>query len=61
MARLFLSLCLTVGVPSFIRADGGGDFTTTVMDHLCRWIKVKIKHGPVDHPRGQRSVGRAKA
>ena len=61
VARLLLDLCLTFGVPSFIRADGGGEFTAPVMEHLCRWLKVKIDYGPADHPRGQGSVERVGA
>ena len=61
VARLLLDLCLTFGVPSFIRADGGGEFTAAVVEHLCRWLKVPIKFGPADHPRGQGSVERAGA
>ena len=35
IARLLLDLCLTFGVPSFIRAGGEGGFTATVMEHFC--------------------------
>ena len=59
--RLLLDLCRTFGVRSFIRADGGGEFTATVMEHLCRWLKVNIEYGPADHPRGQGSVKRVGA
>ena len=31
------------------------------MEHLCRWLRVPIKCGPVDHPRGQGSVERVGA
>ena len=31
------------------------------MEHLCRWLKVKIDYGPADHPRGQGSVERVGA
>ena len=54
-----LDLCLTFGVPSFIMADGRGEFTAAVIEHLCRWLKVPIEFGPADHPRGQGSVERA--
>ena len=56
VARFLLGLCLTFGVPSFIRANGGGEFTATVMEHLCRWLKVKIEYGSADHSRGQGGV-----
>ena len=36
VARLLLDLCLTFGVSWFIRADGGGELTAAVMEHLCR-------------------------
>ena len=60
VARILL-LCLTSGVPSFIRASGGGEFTATVIEHLCGWLKVPIEFGPADHSRGQGSVERAEA
>ena len=34
VARLLLDLCLTFEVPSFVRADGGDEFMSTVMEHL---------------------------
>ena len=61
VARILLDLCLTFGVPSFIMADGRGEFTAAVIEHLCRWLKVPIEFGPADHPRGQRSVERTGA
>ena len=62
VARLLLDLCLTFGVPSFIRTDGGREFTATVVEHLCRWLKVKIEHGRANHhPRGQGSEERVGA
>ena len=61
MTRVLLDLCLTFGVPSFIRASGGGEFTATVIEHLCGWLKVPIEFGPADHSRGQGSVERAEA
>ena len=36
VARILLHLFLTFEVASFIRADGGGEFTATVIEHLCR-------------------------
>ena len=61
VAPLLVDLCLTFGVPSFIRADGGGEFTAAVMEHVCRWLRVPIKFGPADHPRGKVSVERVGA
>ena len=61
VARLPLDLCLTFGVPSYIRADGRGEFTAAVWEHLCRWSRVPIRFGPPDHPRGQINVERAGA
>ena len=61
VARLLLDLGLTFGMPSFIRADGGGEFTAAVMEHLCPWLRVPIKFGPADHSRGQVSVERVGA
>ena len=58
VARSLLDLGLTFGVPLFIRADGGGEFTATVMEHLCRWLRLQIDFGPADHPRRQGSVKR---
>ena len=51
--RLLLDLCLAFGVPSFIFAAEGGEFTVTVADLLCCWLMVQIEFGPADHPRGQ--------
>ena len=61
VVRLLLCLCLTFGVPSFIRADGGGEFTATVIKHLCRWLRVQKDFGRADHPRSQGSVERVGA
>ena len=57
IARLLLDLRLTFGVPSFIRADRGGVFTATVMDHL-RCLVMQIDFGLADHARSQGSVDR---
>ena len=61
LARLLQNRCLTFWVPSFIRADGGREFTAAAMEHLCRWLRVLITSGPADHPRGQGSVERVRA
>ena len=59
--RLLLDLCFTFVVPSFVRADSGGEFTAAVMEHLCRWLRVPKKFGPADHLKGQGSVERVGA
>ena len=61
IARILLDLCLTFGAPSFIRADGGGTITATIMEHLCRSLKVQVEFDSSDRPRGQGSVERAGA
>lgn len=51
--RLHLDLCLTLRVPSFIRIDGGGEFTATLIEHLCRWLKIQIDFDPTNPPRAK--------
>ena len=58
VARVLLELCLTFGVPKTISCDGGGEFGSRVVKHLCRWLKADIRFGPADHPRGQGAVER---
>lgn len=58
VARALFDMFLTFEVPSFIRANGGGEFAATVMEHLCRWRKVQVDYGPADHPRDRGSVER---
>ena len=53
VARLLLDLRMTFGVFSYIRADGGGEFTASETKHLCCWRKVNLHYRPADHPRGQ--------
>ena len=59
VASNLLTLCLTFGVPQEIRSDAGGEFTSDVMKHLCRWLTVPIGYGATGHPRGQGAVERA--
>ena len=58
VARHLLQLCLTFGVPRVVRSDGGGEFEARCIQHLCRWLKADIQHGPAEHPRGQGAVER---
>lgn len=60
VARHLLDLCLTFGIPLFVRADGGGKFQAIVMKHLCRCLRVDIAFGPADHPGGQGAVEHAR-
>ena len=48
--RALAELCLTFGVPKAISCDGGGEFGSQVVRHLCRWLKADIRFGPADHP-----------
>ena len=50
VARALAELCLTFGVPKAISCDGGGEFGSQVVRHLCRWLKADIRFGPADHP-----------
>lgn len=34
LVRELVKLCLTFGVPLFIRSDGGGEFTAEVVNHV---------------------------
>ena len=56
--RKLLSLFLTFGLPLSIRCDPGGEFVADVMEHLCRWLRVSLDHGPTNHPRAQGAVER---
>ncbi|CAM9987057.1 unnamed protein product, partial [Sphacelaria rigidula] len=58
VAKCLLKLFLTFGVPYFSRSDAGGEFTSEVVNHVCQWVKVKLDHGPAEHPRGQGRVER---
>lgn len=58
VARILNELCLTFGVPKNICCDGGGEFGSQVVTHLCRWLRADIRFGPADQPRGQGSVER---
>ena len=53
-----MELMLTVGVPLSIRSDGGGEFTTQVVGHLCRWLNMALNHGPADFVRSQGAAER---
>ncbi|CAN0071951.1 unnamed protein product, partial [Sphacelaria rigidula] len=53
VAKCLLKPSLTFGVPYFLRSDAGGEFTSEVVNHVCQWMKVKLDHGPAEHPRGQ--------
>ena len=58
VARHLLQLCLMFGVPHAVRTDGGGEFNSTVVKHLCRWLHADIDFGPADHSRAQGAVER---
>ena len=58
VSRKLLRLLLTFGLPLSIRCDPGGEFVTDVMEHLCRWLRVSLDHGPTNHPRTQGVVER---
>ncbi|CAM9478629.1 unnamed protein product, partial [Sphacelaria rigidula] len=58
VAKCLLKLFLTFGVPYILRSDAGGEFTSEVVNHICQWMKVKLDHGPAEHPRGQGTVER---
>lgn len=36
VARVLIELCLTFGVPKVISCDGGGEFGSQAVKHLCR-------------------------
>ena len=58
VSRKLLDLMLTFGVPLSLRSDAGGEFTASVVKHLCTWLKVSLDHGPADFARGQGSAER---
>ena len=51
--KKFFELILIFGLPLSIRCDPGTEFTSEIMVHLCRWLKVSLDFGPTNHPRGQ--------
>ena len=58
VAKKLLDLLLMFGIPRCIRRDPGTEFTAEVVQHLCRWLKVPIDFGLVDHARAQGAVER---
>lgn len=58
VSRKLLELILIFGLPLSIRCDPGGENTSEIMEHLCRWLKVSLDFGPTNHPRGQGTVER---
>ena len=58
VSKKLLELILIFGLPLSIRCDPGTEFTSEIMGHLCRWLKVSLDFGPANHPRGQGSVER---
>ena len=58
VAKTFLELLLTFGIPLSLRSDPGTEFTAEVVQHLCNWLNVTIDYGPTDHPRAQGAVER---
>lgn len=58
VSRKLLELMLTFGVPISLRSDAGGEFTATVVKHLCTWLHVSLDHGPADFARGQGAAER---
>ena len=58
VSRKLLGLLRTFGLLLSIRCDPGGEFAADVMQHLCRWLRVSLDHGPINHPRAQGAVER---
>ena len=58
VAKKLLEMLLTFGIPLFLRSEPGTDFTTEVVQHLCKWLNVLIDYGPIDHPGAQGAVER---
>ena len=58
IALKLLELVALLGVPRAIRSDSGSEFKSESVSHLCRWLKVTIDYGPIDHPRAQGTVER---
>ena len=42
VAKKLLELLLTYGIPLSLRSDPGTEFTTEVVQHLCKWLNAKI-------------------
>ena len=58
MKRALTELCPTFSLPRVINCDGGEEFATEVVTHLCRWLHADIVFGPAPPPRGQEAVER---
>ena len=58
VAKFLMEICLSFGVPVSVRFDGGAEFTATLVQDLCRWLRADISYGPVDHPRAQGTAER---
>ena len=58
VAKKLLDLLLMFGIPRSIRSDPETEFAVEVVQHICRWLKVPIDFGPVDHARTQGAVER---
>lgn len=51
VAKFSMGLCITFSVPGSIRSDGGSKFMTSVVQRLCRWLRIDINYSPSNHPR----------
>ena len=58
VAKKLLELLLTFGIPLSLRSDPGTEFTTQIVQYLCKWLNVTIDYGPTDPPRAQGAVER---
>ena len=54
VSKKLLELNLIFGLPLSIRCDPGTEFTSEVMGHLCRWLKVSLRLRPGQQPKGTR-------
>lgn len=54
-------LFLIFGIPIAIRSDSESEFLAVVVQHLRRWLGVKVDTGPVNYPREQSALERAGA
>ena len=58
VSHKLLELMLTFGVPLSLRSDTGGEFTATVVKHLCKWLHVSLNYVPADFSRSHGTAER---
>ena len=58
VAKKLLELLLMYGIPLPLSSDPGPEFTTEIVQHLCKWPNMTIDYGSADHPRAQGAVER---